>query len=130
MSDDAECCSDGCKETNIADIQQVEGYKDDKKISIKFEEPTEAFNPKMDHMMTMVEYLYEAEDAAFPDGYGRQMPMFYFILLALGQEDSVHNAVGTEGWHAKQTFEDLVDEHADEAIWTLKRLRGDAREDG
>lgn len=131
MSEDDSCCDDCCcdrKTTSEAQLLQTEGYKDEYRIEVAFDEPVDAYHPKMREMMTLVHYLYEAEDHAFPDGYGRQMPWFYFSLLALGYEDEVYGAIDAEGYKAKEKFDDLVDQHADEVIWLMKELRGEARQ--
>lgn len=108
----------GC--VKMKHINHTTGYKDDYRVEVDVDGP---WHPRNDELFELADLWFEAEDHEFGDGYGRWMPWFYFSLVALGEKEKAMNAHGKEGFEAMQYFEELVDEHGDELIEEIEKLK-------
>jgi len=119
--------------TNAATLNQITGYKDDKKVEVEFPREVEAWHPNFRDVLKMIELFYEAEDFAFPDGYGRQYLWWLMTLIAMDSEKATDDAFACaemEGWPALRFFEDTLETHGTEAISSLDELMLEAKENG
>lgn len=104
----------------MADLRFEEGYKDEFKVVVEPE--NETWEPTMDEIFEWIRMWFRAEDEAFPDGYGSQMPFFYVALIAIGEQEAAEEAINLEGGDALDHFRDCLDEHRDEVIEYIENI--------
>lgn len=104
------------------DIRHEDGYKDEYKVVV---DKDGKWAPTNAELFKLIGLWFEAEDAAFGDGFGRLMPLFYIMLIGIGEEEKAQEAYGLRGMEAVRHFKRCVQEHADDIIEELERLKAD-----
>jgi len=105
-------------------IEHRTGRKDDFKVVIEFDEPREQWNPTNEEVFKWLDLFFTSEDYEFGEGgYGRWVPWYYITMIVMGYEDVAYDAYGKRGYDALEHFEDAVDEHADEVLEEILRMK-------
>jgi len=108
-------------------IVHEEGYKDQYKVSIKFDDGDFSWSPTNQHLFKLTEKVFESEEHEFGDGYGSRWLWFYMSLIMLGEEQKAYQAYGLRGINALNHFEKSVDKYADDIIETLEELKQEVK---